>query len=286
MKKIVARICAIAIAATTLLSFNSIAVSRVYAAPTCTSTGVLNAVVVSKILNVREGPGTNYKIVCKLKAGDNLKVIGKMGEWYAVYHTPSGCVGAAYSKYIRIAGNKVPPTTKLPIKAPTKAPAKVPPKAPTKVPPKVTTPPDNTGKAPTGVPSATNNVGATAEDQQLLDLVNKARADAGASPLKFDAELMKSARLKAQDMVNKNYFDHQSPTYGSPFDMMRQFGISFKTAGENIAGNPSVADAFDKWMKSEGHRKNILNPSFNYVGFGIVPSPTYGKILVQQFIGR
>ena len=92
--------------------------------------------------------------------------------------------------------------------------------------------------------------------------------------------------MKAKDMVDNNYFSHQSPTYGSPFDMMRQFGISFKTAGENIAGNRTVEGAFKAWMNSEGHKKNILNSGFNYTGIGIVDSSKYGKMLVQQFIGK
>jgi len=117
-------------------------------------------------------------------------------------------------------------------------------------------------------------------------MVNKARADAGVEPLQFDMNLVKVARLKAQDMVDKGYFSHQSPTYGSPFDMMRQFGIEFKTAGENIAGNQTAQKAFNAWMGSEGHKKNILNASFNYTGIGVVESPTYGKIFVQMFIGR
>jgi uncharacterized protein YkwD len=67
---------------------------------------------------------------------------------------------------------------------------------------------------------------------------------------------------------------------------MRQFGISFKTAGENIAGNSTEEGATKAWMNSEGHRKNILNGNFNYTGIGIYQSPKYGKILVQMFIGR
>jgi uncharacterized YkwD family protein len=120
----------------------------------------------------------------------------------------------------------------------------------------------------------------------MLELVNKARADAGVGALAFDTTLQKVARLKAQDMVANNYFSHQSPTYGSPFDMMRQFGVSFKTAGENIAGNQTVEKAFVAWMNSPGHKQNILNAGFNYTGIGIVSSPTYGYIFVQQFIGR
>ena len=87
-------------------------------------------------------------------------------------------------------------------------------------------------------------------------------------------------------MVENNYFSHQSPTYGSPFDMMRQFNNAFNSAGENIAGNQTVEGAFKAWMGSEGHKKNILNSNFNYTGIGIETSNTYGKIVVQQFIGR
>ncbi len=145
--------------------------------------------------------------------------------------------------------------------------------------------------APTPAPVAEEPPAVTPPDisedeQELLNLVNKARADAGVKPLEFDKELMNVARLKAKDMVENNYFSHQSPTYGSPFDMMRQFGISFKTAGENIAGNQTVEGAFKLWMNSESHTKNILNSNFNYTGIGIVPSSTYGKVIVQQLIGR
>lgn len=94
------------------------------------------------------------------------------------------------------------------------------------------------------------------------------------------------ARIKAQDMVDSNYFSHTSPTYGSPFNMMKSFGISYKTAGENIAGNSSNSGAVNAWMNSEGHRTNILNSSFNYTGIGVVKSPKYGKIYVQMFIGK
>lgn len=106
------------------------------------------------------------------------------------------------------------------------------------------------------------------------------------SALKIDNELQKIARIKAQEMVDKNYFSHTSPTYGSPFDMMKSFGISYKSAGENIAGHSSNSGAVEAWMNSSGHRANILNSSFNYTGIGVVSSPKYGKIYVQMFIGK
>ena len=97
---------------------------------------------------------------------------------------------------------------------------------------------------------------------------------------------MKVARDKAMDMVNNNYFSHNSPTYGSPFDMMRAYGVSFNTAGENIAGNSTIEGAVKAWMNSDGHRKNILNSAYNYTGIGMVKSPKYGYVFVQQFIGK
>ena len=108
----------------------------------------------------------------------------------------------------------------------------------------------------------------------------------GLQALIVDDELQNIARIKAQDMVDNNYFSHTSPTYGSPFDMMKNFGISYKTAGENIAGNSSNSSAVTAWMNSSGHKANILNSNFNYTGIGVVSSPKYGKMYVQLFIGK
>ena len=140
----------------------------------------------------------------------------------------------------------------------------------------------NTG----GNTSTTATSGLTSDELEVLNLINAKRTANGLSALKIDNELQKVARLKAQDMVNKNYFSHTSPTYGSPFDMMKSFGISYKTAGENIAGHSSNSGAVEAWMNSSGHRANILNSSYNYTGIGVVKSPTYGKVYVQMFIGR
>ena len=132
----------------------------------------------------------------------------------------------------------------------------------------------------------TNNVSLTADEKETFDLINAQRKSAGLSELKIDDELQRVARIKAQDMVDNNYFSHQSPTYGSPFDMMSSFKISYRTAGENIAGNSSNQSAVTAWMNSPGHKANILNSSFNFTGLGVVKSPKYGKIYVQMFIGR
>ena len=87
-------------------------------------------------------------------------------------------------------------------------------------------------------------------------------------------------------MVEKNYFSHDSPTYGSPFDMLKSNNIEYKVAGENIAGNTSNQKAVEAWLGSENHKKNIINNSYNYTGIAVVNSEKYGKIYVQMFIGR
>lgn len=127
--------------------------------------------------------------------------------------------------------------------------------------------------------------GLTAEEKQMLNLVNEERQKAGLAPLKANLELTKVARLKAQDMIAKNYFAHQSPTYGSPFEMMKQFGISYKYAAENLAGTQSVIKAHTGLMNSDGHRKNIMNGNYTEVGIGIIDGGSYGKMFVQMFKG-
>ena len=138
--------------------------------------------------------------------------------------------------------------------------------------------------AGTGSPSASSDL--TSDELETFNLVNKQRLNSGLPALKVDSELQRVARIKAQDLVNNNYFDHNSPTYGSPFNMMKNFGITYKTAGENIAGNSSNSAAVTAWMNSPGHKANILNNSYNYTGLAVVSSPKYGKIYVQMFIGK
>ncbi|MBM7601977.1 putative YkwD family protein [Virgibacillus halotolerans] len=121
-------------------------------------------------------------------------------------------------------------------------------------------------------------------EQEVVDLTNQEREKQGLDPLEVDAELSKVAREKSKDMATNNYFDHNSPTYGSPFDMMKQYGISYSTAGENIAkGQRTPAEVVDGWMNSEGHRENILNGSFTHIGVGYVEQ---GNHWTQQFIGK
>lgn len=142
-------------------------------------------------------------------------------------------------------------------------------------------------------PSSSNNTGTSqntsslnTDEKEVFDLINVQRTKNGLSALKVDSEVQNVARIKAQDMVDSNYFSHNSPIYGSPFEMLNKFKVSYKTAGENIAGNSSNSAAVTAWMNSSGHKANILNSSFNYTGIGVVKSAKYGKVYVQMFIGK
>jgi uncharacterized YkwD family protein len=134
----------------------------------------------------------------------------------------------------------------------------------------------------TGSGTSTGTVApASAFATQVVTLVNQERAKAGLSPLKANnATLTKMALDKAKDMYSKGYFDHNSPTYGSPFDMMKKYGINFGYAGENIAkGQPTPQVVMTDWMNSAGHRANILNANYTTIGVAY-----YNGEWVQEFI--
>lgn len=212
-----------------------------------TSTGL----VTTAGLNVRQGPGTNYKIVTMVYKNEYIRIFAKIGDWYVI-QTEKDYIGMVSSKYV-----------------------------------KLIYPNGNTDSPNTTTPSTTeNNSGLTADELEVFNLINAKRTSAGLSALRIDNEVQNVARIKAQDMVDSNYFSHTSPTYGSPFDMMKNFGIKYKAAGENIAGNSRNSGAVNAWMNSEGHRANILSNNFNYTGIAVVKSPKYGKIFVQMFIGK
>ncbi|WP_391122124.1 CAP domain-containing protein [Psychrobacillus sp. L3] len=161
------------------------------------------------------------------------------------------------------------PVTETPVKKPVTST----PSTPVKQPVTEQTPPSNNQEVK--VPAAV---------QEVVDLTNKERAKEGLKALQIDVKLSQSAQAKSQDMKNKNYFDHTSPTFGSPFDQMKSLGITYKSAGENIAmGQRSAAEVVDAWMKSPGHRANIMNPSFTHIGVGLSDSGFYWT---QQFIGK
>ena len=214
------------------------------------STGLVTATT----LNVRSGPGTNYGIVATVKKNEYIRVFAGVGDWYIV-QVEGDYVGAVNKKYVKA----IYPNS------------------------------SNSNNSSNNNSSSNSNSTITAmttDEKEVFDLINNQRTQNGLSALKLDTETLRVARIKAQDMVENNYFSHNSPTYGSPFQMLNSFKISYKTAGENIAGNSSNSSAVTAWMNSSGHRANILNSSFNYTGIGVVKSSKYGKVYVQMFLGK
>ncbi|MEM5770889.1 MAG: CAP domain-containing protein [Bacillota bacterium] len=140
-------------------------------------------------------------------------------------------------------------------------------------------PPASTGNA-TNAPAVVS-----AAEQQMVNLVNQERKNKGLPALTVDSRLVKVARLKSQDMIDKNYFGHQSPTYGSPFDMLKAQGITYQYAAENIAGAQTVQQAHTNLMNSAGHRANILNANYKKIGIGVVQGGPYGLMISQEFTG-
>ena len=208
------------------------------------STGLVTA-----NLNVRNGPGTQYKIVTTVPKNQYIRVFAGVGDWYIV-QVEGDYIGAVSKKYVKA----IYPGSS-----------------------------NSSGSSSSG---NTQTSTLNSNEQEVFNLINKQRTNNGLHALKIDSEIQRVARIKAEDMVTNNYFSHNSPTYGSPFDMLKSFKISYKTAGENIAANSSNSGAVNAWMNSSGHKANILNGNFNYTGIGVVSSSKYGKIFVQMFIGK
>ena len=202
--------------------------------------------------------GTSYNVITTVNKNEYIRVFAGVGEWYIV-QTDSDYVGAVSRKYVRA----IYPSS------------------------------SGSSNSGTGGSSSSGNTSSSTEtsnmnsdEKEVFDLINKQRTNNGLAALKNDSEVQRVVRIKVQDMVDNNYFSHTSPTYGSPFDMLKSFKISYKTAGVNIAGNSSNSSAVTAWMNSSGHKANILNSNFNYTGIGVVSSPKYGKMYVQLFIGK
>ena len=194
----------------------------------------------------------------------------KDGKWVLVQNPSTEATGSEEPKT-----PVEPPKDDKPIANPPKTEEPTnPPKNPPVNPPKTEKPTD---------PEKTNQL--TGDEKKMLELVNAERQKAGLSPLKIDMRLVDVSRKKSKDMIDKNYFSHTSPTYGSPFDMLKRSGITYRAAGENLAGASDVERAHINLMNSPGHRRNILNPNFTHIGIGIVNGGPYGKMYTQTFIG-
>lgn len=231
-----------------IVSITNVSTAMSYYQTVGTTTGIVTA----SALNVRQGPGTGYKVVTMIYKNEYVRIFAQIGDWYVI-QTNNDYVGMVSKSYVRLI-------------YPTKS--------------------ETTTEPNTNSNQSTNINGLTADEQETFDLINAERQAAGLAALQIDYELQNVARTKAKDMVDNNYFSHTSPTYGSPFDMMKSFGITYKAAGENIAGNSTNSGAVKAWMNSAGHKANILSNNYNYTGLAVVSSPKYGKIYVQMFIGK
>lgn len=199
-------------------------------------------------LNVRTGPGTAYPVISHLKKGQIVDVIGALNEWYII-HLPNDSIGVITSKFTRAYTYHIVSNNDL--------------------------------SQNSTIPTWANNT--KEKEEIMLEYINNERKKIGLSPYIMDEELLNIAALKAKDMSENNYFGHVSPSYGSPFEMMKKFGISYSIAGENIAGNSSIKNAHDAFMSSPGHKANILSKNYDKIGIGIVANEKYGFIYVQMF---
>ena len=130
----------------------------------------------------------------------------------------------------------------------------------------------------------TQDTSVTSYEQEVIRLVNEIRKENGLKALTYDWELGRVARYKSQDMKDNKYFAHNSPVYGTPFQMIKNFGISYRSAGENIAKGYATPQAVvNGWMNSSGHRTNILNASYTHIGVGYVAG---GNYWTQMFISK
>lgn len=214
-------------------------------AKTYTNLAKYYATVNGSSTNLRGGPSTSYKSYTKLSKNTKIEVIGKIDNWNVVV-TENNMVGMIREDLITKISNtpSSPPSTNTP-------------------------------------PTSSN---ATSNATIVINLINTERKKNNLPLLNVSNALNNVAQTKSNDMVKNDYFSHTSPSYGSPFKMMQGFGISYTSAGENIAGNPSLNDAVASWMSSSDHKKNILSSNYNYIGVGVTKSNAYGYVISAMFI--
>ncbi len=115
------------------------------------------------------------------------------------------------------------------------------------------------------------------EEVETLNLINEYRKQNGLDELKPISRLQDMAKLKAEDIVSNEYFSHTSESLGTPFEMLKNNGVKYKVAGENLAGSTSPEKAVDAWIESPAHKENILDEEFQYTGIYVIDSPVYRK---------
>lgn len=216
-------------------------------------------------LNLRTGPGLDYPVVGSVEKGQKLEVIGTLDKWYVVV-LPDNSVGVISYQYVKV--SKLGDKAYNVLNTQTNQGADDSSASENK---------DITDNTSTEVIYESNA-------EKLFDLMNKARVENKLPPFTWDETLNRIAEIKAKDMADNDYFEHNSPVYGTPFAMLKQMDVFYLSASENIARNNSVENAHLELMSSVHHRVNVLNSRFNKAGIGICDSKEWGKIIVQIFI--
>jgi len=125
----------------------------------------------------------------------------------------------------------------------------------------------------------------TVEEQKTLELINEYRIQNGLKELKPVSSLQYVAKIKANDLVQNEYFSHTSKILGTPFELLENNNIDYMIAGENLAGNTTPERAVKAWIESKSHKDNILEEKYQYTGISVIESPVYGRVFVQFFMG-
>lgn len=200
----------------------------------------------SQGLNVRVGPSINHESIREAKEGEILKVLGKIEDWYLI-EMADRTVGLVYEEYVTV--TKIEEEVKEVFEG------------------------DNE--------SAVQGEG---EEGIIFNLANESRFENGIENFVWDENLNKIAKLKAEDMLYNDYFDHYSEKYGTPFKMLKQMGVEYISAGENLAMTSALPNAHARLMASPAHRQNILSRRFNKMGVGVCKDNKGGYIIVQLFV--
>jgi len=156
---------------------------------------------------------------------------------------------------------------------------------------KPSAPENNAPSTDTDIPSYENDTitssNQTAKEAafaaEVVDLVNKERADHGLNALSQDLSLQAAAQKRSVEQTE--LFSHTRPNGNSCFSVLGEYGITYKGAGENIAyGQKTPEDVVEAWMNSEGHRANILSKNFTDIGVGCYISSSGTIYWTQMFV--
>ena len=180
--------------------------------------------------------------------------------------------------------------TQKPTEAPTAAPTERPTQKPTEAPTAAPTerPTQKPTEAPAELPTNSCNSIYDADTEKdcytlsykVFEIVNQERIKAGVKPLKFNNDMYKAAMVRAKECDES--FSHDRPNGTSCFTALKEAGVKYLSAGENIAmGYRTPADVMKGWMDSEGHRNNILNPNFTDFACGVYKSGYWSQFFCK-----